>query len=51
MNNDLERIRKESVVALFLVLSRHLPGGIEENHENLSMIGVSGSRFEPRTSA
>jgi hypothetical protein len=33
MNNKLERIWKETVVALFKVLSRHLPGINEENHE------------------
>jgi hypothetical protein len=35
MNNELGRIWKETVVAEFEVLSLHLPGVIEENHENL----------------
>jgi hypothetical protein len=33
VNDELERMWKEAVVALFKVLSRHLPGGSEENHE------------------
>jgi hypothetical protein len=33
MNNELERIWKEATVAYFEVLPQHLPGGIEENHE------------------
>jgi hypothetical protein len=33
MNNELERIWKEAVVAYFNVLSRHLPGEAEENYE------------------
>jgi hypothetical protein len=35
VNNELERMRKEVVMAEFKVLSRHLPGGTEENHEKL----------------
>jgi hypothetical protein len=33
MNNALERISKEVVVAYFEILSRHLLGGIEKSHE------------------
>jgi hypothetical protein len=33
MDNNLERIRKEVVEAKFKVLSRHLRGGTEGNHE------------------
>jgi hypothetical protein len=32
MNDELERILKEAVVALFEVLSWHSPTGTEENH-------------------
>jgi hypothetical protein len=32
VNNELESMRKEVVVAKFKVLSQHLPGGAEENH-------------------
>jgi hypothetical protein len=31
--NELERMRREAVVAQFKVLFRLLPGGIEENDE------------------
>jgi hypothetical protein len=34
MNNELERIWKEVVMVYFSILSLHLPGGVEENHEN-----------------
>jgi hypothetical protein len=33
-NNEQERIWKEAVVTYCKVLSRHLPGGTEENHES-----------------
>jgi hypothetical protein len=33
MNNELERMLKEAVVAKFEVLSRNLPGGTAENRE------------------
>jgi hypothetical protein len=33
MNDELDRIFKEAVVAYFKVLSQHLPGGAKENHE------------------
>jgi hypothetical protein len=32
--NELERIWKEVITAYFKVVSRHLPGGTDENHEN-----------------
>jgi hypothetical protein len=35
VNNKLERVWQEAVVAKFQVLSRHIPEGIEENHEKL----------------
>jgi hypothetical protein len=35
MNNELERVWKEVVVAKFKILFQHLPGGTEENHEKL----------------
>jgi hypothetical protein len=42
---------KEAVVAFHRVLSRNLPGGTKENHENpQSAHPVSGPRFEPGTS-
>jgi hypothetical protein len=48
MNNELERIWKESVVASFKVLSRRLPGGSEENHEKIyAGWPVCEPRFEP----
>jgi hypothetical protein len=36
INNELERMWKEAIVAKFKVLSRHLPGGTEENHKKQS---------------
>jgi hypothetical protein len=33
MNNELKSIRKEVVMAYFMILSQHLPGGTDENHE------------------
>jgi hypothetical protein len=39
-NNELERIWKEAVVALFKVLSQALPGGTKENHRNLRIVSV-----------
>jgi hypothetical protein len=35
MSNELGNTQKEVVVARFKVLSQHLPGGTEENHENV----------------
>jgi hypothetical protein len=36
MNNGLGRMWKETDMISFVVLSQHLPGGMGENHENLS---------------
>jgi hypothetical protein len=36
MSNELGKRQKEVVVARFKVLSQHLPGGTEENHENVN---------------
>jgi hypothetical protein len=33
MNDELERMWNEGVVAHFKVLSQHLPEGTEENHK------------------
>jgi hypothetical protein len=33
VNNELERMWKEAVMAKFKVLSQHLPGRTEENHK------------------
>jgi hypothetical protein len=33
MNNDLEGMRKEAVVALFEVLPRHSPTGTDNDYE------------------
>lgn len=35
MSNDLERMRKEAVMASFKALSQHLPGRTKENHVKL----------------
>jgi hypothetical protein len=35
VNDKLKRMWKE-IVAYFKVLSQHLPGGTEKNHENLN---------------
>jgi hypothetical protein len=35
INNELERILKEVVMARFKILSQHMPGGPEEYHEQL----------------
>jgi len=40
-DDELERIRKKSVVAYFKVPLRHSPGETEENHENHS-VRISG---------
>jgi hypothetical protein len=44
VNTELERICKVAVVAYLKVLSRHLPGRTEENHENLSQVSRSPVR-------
>jgi hypothetical protein len=36
VNNEVEMMWKKAVMACFKVLLWHLPGWIEENHENLS---------------
>jgi hypothetical protein len=47
-NNKLERLRKDVVMGLLMVLFRHLPGRTEENHENSQSAQlVSWPRFEP----
>jgi hypothetical protein len=50
MNDKLERVWKEAVVAYFKVISRHLPGGTDENQEIFIQDSRSGPRFEPGTS-
>jgi hypothetical protein len=40
VNNELERMRKETVAASFKVLSLHLSGGTEEKHGNLRIAGA-----------
>jgi hypothetical protein len=41
VKNELERMRKEAVVAQIEVLSRNFLGGTEENHKiNLKLVGV-----------
>jgi hypothetical protein len=41
MNNELEKICKEAVVAQFEVVSRDFPVGTEENRENLRISRLS----------
>jgi hypothetical protein len=49
-NNELQRMQKEVIVAYFKVLSRHLPGGTEENRrKHQSRQPVYGSRYDPGT--
>jgi hypothetical protein len=36
MNVEVERVWKEAAIAIVKVLSRHLPGDTDENHENSS---------------
>jgi hypothetical protein len=48
VNDELEMMCKEAVVAEFKVLSQHLPGGTDE--KSWSGYPVSGPRFEPETS-
>jgi hypothetical protein len=51
VNDELEKIWKEAVMAYFKVLSWHSPGGTEENHDKpQSEQPDSGPRFEPGTS-
>jgi hypothetical protein len=50
MNNELERIWKEAVIACFKVLSMHLPGGTERKHKKpQSEELVSQPRYEEGT--
>jgi hypothetical protein len=44
VNDDLERMWKEAAVAKFKMLSQHLLGGAEENHENLNQDSQSPGR-------
>jgi hypothetical protein len=46
--DELEVTWKETPMAK--LLSQHLPGGTEENHESQSGNPVCGPRIEPRTS-
>jgi hypothetical protein len=50
MNDELEMVWKEAVVAYFKVLSRHFPGGTDENQEIFIQDNRSGPRFESGTS-
>jgi hypothetical protein len=34
MDDELEKIWKDTIMPLIEILSRHLPSGPEENHEN-----------------
>jgi hypothetical protein len=43
-NNEVEVKLKKMVVAYFNMLSRHIPGEIEENHDNLSQDGQCPGR-------
>jgi hypothetical protein len=49
MKNEMEKIRKETVVAEFKIVSRHLFEGTDENHEKPVKTPVSGPRCEPST--
>jgi hypothetical protein len=44
VNDELERMWKEAPVAKFKMLSQHLLGGTEENHENLNQDSQSPGR-------
>jgi hypothetical protein len=44
MINEYEGIWKEADVASVSVISRHLPGGIYENHKNLNQDSRSSDR-------
>jgi hypothetical protein len=49
--NEFERICKKAAVTKFQLLSKHLPGETDENHEKpQSEYPVSGLRFEPELS-
>jgi hypothetical protein len=52
VNDELERICKEADVAYFKVISRHLSGRTEVNHENLSpgrYLNLGPPEFEARS--
>jgi hypothetical protein len=50
-DDELERMWKEAVVAYFKVLSRHSPGGTEENTKTLSQDSLAelGAGYLPNT--
>jgi hypothetical protein len=50
VNNELERMWQQAIVAQFKVLSRNFSGRTGENHETLANIGRYPVRFEPETS-
>ena len=52
MNNELEMMWKEMVVALRKVLPQNLHGGggFEDKHGELVRIPISGRRFKPASS-
>jgi hypothetical protein len=51
VNDEMERIRKEAVMAQFKALSQHLLGGNEEEHKKpQSEYPVFRLRFETGTS-
>jgi hypothetical protein len=45
MDNELERLRKEAVMAYFKVLSRHLHAGTEQTDKRAS-VGIAYLRVE-----
>jgi hypothetical protein len=47
MNNELERIWNEKVVAQLKELSQHLSGGTEETHENPEVNRSPGQDLNP----
>jgi hypothetical protein len=47
MNDELGRIWKEVIMAKVKVLSQHLHGGTEENHEKPQYSPFSGQDFIP----
>jgi hypothetical protein len=47
VKNELEMILKEGAVAEVKVLSRHLPGATEENHEIPQDSGFPGHDLKP----
>jgi hypothetical protein len=49
MTDESGRIMKEAAVARLNVLSRHLPGGNEENNKSTDRVAVFQTRFEQDT--